>query len=94
MSSKPVGSGYFALTFGIIFTIALIGSFWIDLTKVNPRVVIRLWLTFVAATLIIWGFVRVKNGTPGDRRVGQDTINFVVALIGTTIILLELFKHS
>jgi len=52
----------------------------------------RAWLLFVAAILIWWGSNRVRTGQ-SDPTVGQDTINLVIALVGTSAALLGLLKR-
>ncbi len=49
------------------------------------------WFVFVAIILIGWGVNRVLNGSQ-DLTVGQDTINFVLAVVGGTVGLLGLLK--
>jgi len=93
MSDKPVGSGWFALAFGLLLVITLVASFVVDLTAVNPTFYVRAWLTFASLTLLSWGVSRIRTGARGDNRIGQETINFVVAIIAATVAILELFKR-
>jgi hypothetical protein len=93
MSDKPVGSGWFSLAFGVLLIIGLVASFVVDLAAVNPNFYVRAWLTFAGCTLTAWGVSRIRTGRDGDYRIGQETINFVVAIVGATVAILELFKH-
>ena len=86
---KPKGSGYFAAICGVLFIVALVGSFFVKVDQLSPDWIIRGWLLFVAATLIWWGVNRVRTGRP-DPTVGQATINLVIALVGATVALLGL----
>ena len=92
MSDKPTGSGYFAAFCGGLFLFALVGSFKVRVDQISPDWIIRAWLLFVAAILLWWGINRVQTGR-SDRTVGQDTINLVIALVGTTVALLGLLKR-
>ncbi len=93
MSEKPTGSGYFAAICGGLFILAFIGSFIMKVDQLSPDWIIRAWLLFVAAILIWWGSNRVRTGR-SDPTVGQDTINLVIALVGTTVALLGLLKRQ
>jgi hypothetical protein len=90
--SKPKGSGYFAALCGLLFMLAFVGSFFRSVDQLSPDWIMRAWLLFVAAILIWWGSNRVRSGRP-DRTVGQDTINLVIALVGTTVALLGLLRR-
>jgi len=89
---KPKGSGYFAALCGVLFMFAFVGSFFVRVNQLSPDWIMRAWLLFVAAILIWWGGNRVWKGRP-DPTVGQDTINLVIALVGTTVALLGLLKR-
>jgi high-affinity Fe2+/Pb2+ permease len=86
---KPAGSGYFAAICGALFAFAFAGSFFVDLDQVSPTLVMRAWFLFVAAVLLWWGINRARTGRP-DATVGQDTINLVLAIAGSSIALLGL----
>jgi hypothetical protein len=86
---KPKGSGIFAVVFGLL---ALLASFQHGLTKIPPDLLVKAWLLFVAAILIGWGANRIRVGSK-NLTVGQDTINFVVAIMGATFALLALFNR-
>jgi hypothetical protein len=89
---KPVGSGYFALVSGVLFLFAFIGSFFIDRAKLDPYVALQVWLVFSAAILVVWGGVRVRTGNGSDYRIGQETLNFVVAIAAATFAIIALIK--
>jgi hypothetical protein len=89
---KPTGSGYFAAVCGILYLLALVGSLFVTVDQLSPDWIMRGWLLFVALILFWWGINRVRTGRP-DPTVGQDTINFVIALVGATVALLGLFKR-
>jgi hypothetical protein len=91
---KPVGSGYFSVFCGCVFLAVLVGDITklIDVTKLSPPLIIRIWFAFVTAVLLIWGASRIATGNKGDKRIGQDTINFVVSIAAATIALLGLVK--
>ena len=91
---KPVGSGYFAAVCGCLFFVALVVSIVVDLAALNPYVLFQAWLIFAGSLLLVWGVVRVQTGRKGDRRVGQPTINFVVAIIGATFAILAIVMES
>ena len=86
---KPKGSGYFAAAFGALFAVTFIVSLSVKLYRLCPYYAFQGWLVFAAVTLIVWGGVRIVTGE-ASRRVGQDTINFVVGIVGVTIALLAL----
>src|SRR5262245_4610108 len=93
MSEKPTGSGYFAAGCGGLFVLAFLGTFLVKVDQLSPDWIMRGWLFFVAAILLWWGADRIQNGKP-DRTVGQATIHLVIALVGTTVALLGLLKHT
>ena len=89
---KPKGSGYFAALCGVLFMLAFVGSFFVRIDQLSPDWIMRAWLLFVAAILIWWGSNRVRTGQ-SDPTVGQDTINLVIALVGTSAAPLGLLKR-
>jgi hypothetical protein len=91
MSDKPTGSGYFALTSGVVFLGAFAGSFAVSVKDLSPDSIARAWFLVVAAVLIWWGGNRIRTGR-SDRTVGQDTINLVLGIVGVTIALLGFLK--
>jgi hypothetical protein len=84
--AKPKGSGYFAAVAGALFLALLL---LVDVTKISREYVLRTWFFFAGAVLLGWGTNRAINGED-DWRVGQDTINFVVAIVGATAAILAL----
>ncbi|MDZ4709400.1 MAG: hypothetical protein SH818_13460 [Saprospiraceae bacterium] len=91
--AKPKGSGFFATFCGVIFACAFVGSFFIDVQQLTPERIMRTWFLFIAAILIGWGWNRIRTGSQ-EWTVGQDTINFVISLVGATIALLAFLKGS
>ena len=90
---KPIGSGYFALICGLLFFVALVASFFVDRTTVDPYVAFQVWLVFAALILCIWGAVRVRTGNSKDYRIGQETLNFVVGVVAATFAILALINN-
>jgi hypothetical protein len=86
---KPKGSGWFAATAGAIFLIVFILLLFFDPKDIDPRILFKGWLIFAATILLVWGINRIKKGRD-EWTVGQDTINFVVAIIGATIAILTI----
>ena len=84
--AKPKGSGYFAAVVGAVFLGVLV---FVDVTKITREWVLRGWFLFAATVLIGWGVNRAATGA-NDWTVGQDTINFVVAIVGATAAILAL----
>ena len=89
---KPKGSGYFSLFVGIVFALALIGSFVVDLRTISPYWFFRSWLVFASTILVIWGVRRIKSGR-NDWTVGQSTLNFVVGVVGATVAIFALITQ-
>lgn len=87
--ARPKGSGVFAIAFGILFAIVFATSFITDLRRIDRYVVFQAWLFIATVILVSWGANRVRSGDPG-KTVGQDTINFVMGIIGATLALLAL----
>jgi hypothetical protein len=85
----PRGSGYYAVIIGVLFILACVGSSPSVIAKVTPGLLMRAWLVFVSATLILWGSNRIRRGRK-DWTVGQDTITLVNGLITSTIALFAL----
>ena len=80
---KPVGSGYFALTWGVIFA-AFAGVMRAQPLAIQPQDIFVGWLAVAGLILIAWGWQRLRGGNRADRRIGQSTINMVVGLLGAT----------
>src|SRR5262245_24694174 len=90
---KPSGSGIFALLAGIAFLVAFVASFMTKLTDLNPYYFLQGWLGFAMLILFAWGANRViKSWRVKPFEVGQDTFNFVVAIVGATLALFALVK--
>jgi hypothetical protein len=93
--SKSKGSGYFAAASGVLFAAAFGASFVWDLQAIarnHPSLVLRLWLFIAGAILLGWGGQRVVNGD-GSKGVGQDTLNFVVAIVGVSFALFAMMQR-
>ena len=86
---KPKGSGWFAAGSGVVFLVAFICSFVWDLSKIPPYLLFKAWLLIATAILLGWGIRRIRTGRD-DWTVGQNTINFVVAIIGATMAILAI----
>jgi hypothetical protein len=86
---KPKGSGWFAAGAGVIFLVAFVCSFVWDLSKIPSYLLFKVWLLIATAILLGWGIRRIQNGRD-DWTVGQNTINFVVAILGATIAILAI----
>ena len=60
--------------------------------SLSPLAILRIWCLCVGLILIGWGVDRVRNSkTKSDPMIGQDTINFVVAILAATFALVALF---
>lgn len=90
---RPRGSGILASVFGALFVAALVASYVVDLRNLCPYTLFRLWLAFVAGTLLWWGINRIVRGDQ-SYRVGQDTINFVVALVAASVAIFTLVVQT
>lgn len=86
---KPKGSGWFAVGSGAIFLVAFICSFKWDLSKIPPYLLFKAWLLIATAILLGWGARRIRTGR-ADWTIGQNTINFVVAILGATFAILAI----
>ena len=89
---KPIGSGVFAAICGGVLLIAAICSFFVSVDRIPPEYIIRAWLFFVAGVLIVWGMIRISTANKKDWRIGQETINFVIGVLGATFVLLALLN--
>lgn len=86
---RPRGSGKFSFVSGLVFLAVFTTSIVTNLREVCPYQLLQGWLLFAAAILLAWGWNRIKNGRD-DNTIGQNTINFVVGLVGATIALFTL----
>jgi len=89
---EPKGSGYYSVAVGLLFLGGMVASFIIDFEKTTSTVslmLLRVWLTFVAATLLYWGSNRIKTGS-SDWTIGQGTIGMVNGVFASTIAILAL----
>jgi hypothetical protein len=92
-TKKPAGSGWFSLVIGGVFFLlaVLILIFRWDVSKINANHVLTAWMIFSGIVMGVWGIVRIKTTTkPGNPQVGQNTLNFCVAIIGATFAILAL----
>jgi hypothetical protein len=86
---KPKGSGWFAVGSGVVFLVAFICSFKWELSKISPYLLFKAWLVIATAILLAWGARRIRTGRD-DWTIGQNTINFVVAIVGATFAILAI----
>ena len=88
---RPLGSGVFALGFGVLFV--LIGILiWIcdyKVEDIDPSTLLNIWLFAGGTILIGWGINRIVHND-GRWIVGQDTINFVLGFLAAAIAILSL----
>ena len=91
--SKPKGSGYFATAIGAVLAFTFVMSFIFNLKSISPYVLLQGWLLFAGVILLGWGINRVANSID-DWTVGQETINFVVAVVGATIAIFTLVAQT
>ena len=92
MSSRPKGSGWFAAAFGLVFLAVFCVSLRVDLRTIDVYRLFQAWLLFGTVMLLGWGINRINKGTEKDYRVGQQTINFVVGMMGGAFAILALNK--
>lgn len=92
--TRPEGSGWFSIGVGVLFAGVFVASlnpkFW---DGVDPYRLFQGWLVIAATLLILWGTQRVMR-VKSDWRVGQDTINFVVAFTAAAIALFTLVAEA
>jgi hypothetical protein len=88
LRTKSRGSGVFAALVGLLFVGALWNPRGIDFVNLNPIHLIRVWFGFAALILLTWGIYRAIRPDAETPLVGQDTLNFVVAIIGATFAIL------
>ncbi len=93
MSDRPKGSGYFALSCGVLLLAAAAASRYIKIERLSPEDIVFGWTLFLAVILVGWGIRRVQTGA-ASWTVGQSTINFVVSLFGSIFALVALLKKS
>lgn len=86
---RPKGSGWFSAGVGVIFLALFISSFKWDLSRIPPYLLFKAWLFIASALLVTWGVRRIQTGE-NNWTIGQNTINFVVAIIGATIAILAI----
>jgi hypothetical protein len=95
--NRPVGSGYFAATWGGLFLLAAIASLSDSVVHwargLSPLAILRGWCVCAGVVLIAWGVGRITSAKADqdNKTVGQDTINFVVAILAATFALAALF---
>ena len=97
MSQKPIGSGYFAAVSGALFVLVAALTLSDPVVKwamgFTPLAIMRLWCAIAGSILLTWALNRIRNGDRADVRIGQDTINWVFAMIAATFGLAALFHH-
>ncbi|WP_036048725.1 hypothetical protein [Bradyrhizobium sp. Tv2a-2] len=97
-TDKPAGSGWFSFVIGtafILLAVLILAVPW-DVGKINANQVLMAWMIFSGLVMGFWGLVRILTATrPTDLRVGQNTLNFCVAIIGATFAILAIVveKH-
>jgi hypothetical protein len=93
MSDRPQGSGYFAAACGFLLLISMVLAFRVDIHKIRPEIIVAGWMGFLGSILAVWGIRRILTGKR-DWTVGQETIKFVLALVGSVFALIALLKGS
>ncbi|MER9183707.1 hypothetical protein [Mesorhizobium sp. M0767] len=93
MNDKPTGSGWLAVAFGVLFVCAFVATFFGRIADLSPEWIFRIWLICAAGVLLGWGRQRIKIGNPSSV-IGQETLNFVVGVMGVTAAILALLIHS
>ena len=93
---KPVGSGIFAVASGVIFlgTGASVLSGRFAPADVDPTTVFGGWLVATGLVAGVWGVNRYLTGKPDDDRIGMDTINMVVTMIGVSFAIAALILKT
>ena len=86
---RPKGSGWFSVGSGVIFLVVFICSFKWDLSTIPPYLLFKVWLLIATAILLAWGTRRIRTGKD-DWTIGQNTINFVIAIVGATLTILAI----
>jgi len=92
-TDKPAGSGWFSLAIGAasILTVIVFWHLGKDVRSISPNYVLAGWLIFSGLMMGAWGIVRINStNAKNDLRVGQDTINFCVAMIAVTFAILAI----
>jgi hypothetical protein len=90
MSSKPIGSGKFARNAGWLFLAAAAAVLLWDKfgqklgLELRPIYILVGWLLASGIIAIVWGQNRIRDADPNDKRIGMDTINMIVAMLGVT----------
>jgi hypothetical protein len=89
--NKPKGSGLFAFGFG---SISLVLAVLIHAGAINPQSlcknsIIVGWFFFSGGLGVYWGISRMRD-FKGWKLVGQDTMTFILAMVGITAALLQL----
>lgn len=83
-SNKPIGSGLFGLVCGVLFVVVAF-VFADGMAAMKPAEVLRWWLGISGAVLVVWGASRIlTTSARRDMRIGMDTINMVVTMVGVT----------
>lgn len=73
---------------GALFALAVWNPTGINFTRLDRIEVINGWFVFAAAVLIFWGSYRAIRPHVENPPIGQDTLNFVVAIVGATFAIL------
>jgi hypothetical protein len=98
MPEKPIGSGYFATVWGGLFVLVALATlskgFVTWASGLTPTAIMRIWCLCVGAILITWGINRIKKGDKTDKKIGQDTITFVMTILAATFALGALFHDG
>ena len=93
---KPVGSGIFAVAAGVIFLgvgAAVLGGKFAP-ADVDPTTVFGGWLVASGLVVAVWGVNRYLTGRQGDYKIGMDTINMVVTMIGVSFAIAALIVKT
>lgn len=92
MNDRPTGSGWLAVGFGVLFVCAFVATFVRRIGDLSPEWIFRIWLICAAVVLLGWGGQRIKTGNRSPA-IGQETLSFVVGVIGVTAAILALLIH-
>jgi hypothetical protein len=97
-TDKPTGSGWFSLIVGSAF-ILLVLVFWLrgnGVGSINPNYLLAAWMIFSGVLMSGWGITRILSTSAKHDwwRIGQNTINFCVAIIAATFAILAILMQK
>jgi hypothetical protein len=94
---KPAGSGWFSLIIGVGSIVAVVAFTLHGKTlkeTIDPELALAIWMVVSGNIMFAWGLRRIITTESKSFQVGQETINFCVAVMAVTFTILAIILQK